>query len=116
VHDEVLGIVAHILPVPLVEDDLRRAALVDQVLEILGSEGRVAAEKRVSDDAHGPHVDWFPVAPLEHHFRRGVAEGARHGRENLVFPVKHLGNAEVGQDEVRIDILGEVKQVFGLQV
>jgi hypothetical protein len=74
VHDEVLGVVADVLPVPLVEHHAAGAALVDEVLEVLGAEGRVAAEQGVGDDAERPHVDRLAVALLEHHLGGRVAE------------------------------------------
>lgn len=39
--DEILGIVADVLPVSLVEDDLRTRTLLNQVLQILTAEWRV---------------------------------------------------------------------------
>lgn len=42
--DEILGVLADILPVPLVEDDRRARAFVKQVSDVLASEGRVATE------------------------------------------------------------------------
>jgi hypothetical protein len=62
--NEVLGIVADILPVPLVEHNLGAAALIDEVLEILGAEGRVATEQGVGNDTERPHIDGLAVALL----------------------------------------------------
>jgi hypothetical protein len=99
-----------------VEDDLGVAALVDEVLEILGAEGRVSAEERVGDDAEGPHVDRLSVALLQHHFGRRISKGAGHGGENLVLGVQHLGDAKVGEDEIRVGGLGEIEQVLGFEI
>lgn len=114
--DEMLSVVGDILPVPLVEDNLCAGALLDQVLEVLAAERRVAAEEGVGDDAHGPHVDGLAVALLEHDFWGGVAEGASHGGEDLVLGVEHLGDAKVGEDEVGVGVGGEVEKVLWLEI
>lgn len=82
--NEILRIVANVLPVALVEDDAAGGALVDQVRQVLGAEGRVAAQERVRDDAQGPHVDGLAVALLQHHLRRRVPERPGHGGQHLV--------------------------------
>ena len=88
------------------EDDLCARALLDQILEVLTAEWRVSAEKRVGDNAEGPHVDWLAMALLEHDFWGGVAKGAGHGGEDLVLGVEHLGDTEVGEDEVGLWVGG----------
>ena len=92
------------------------AALVDEVLEVLGAEGRVAAEQGVGDDAERPHVDRLAVALLEHHLGRRVAEGPGHGRKHLVLGAERLCNAEIRQHQVRVEVLGEVEEVLGFEV
>lgn len=98
------------------EDDGGVGALLDEVLQRLGAEGRVAAEKRVGDDAQGPHVHGLAVAALQHDLGGGVAEGAGHGGEDLVLAVEHLGDAKVGEDQVGVVVLCQVEQVLGLEV
>ena len=114
--DKVLGVLADVLPVPLVEDDRAVGAFLDEILQCLGTEGRVAAEQRVGDDAQGPHVDGLAVAALQHDLGGGVAEGAGHGGEDLVLAVEHLGDAKVGEDQVGVVVLCQVEQVLGLEV
>jgi hypothetical protein len=114
--DKVLGVIRHILPITLVEDDLGVGALLDQVLQILGPEGGVSAEKGVGDHAEGPHVDGLTVAALEHHFWGGIAEGTGHGGQNFVFRVEHLCNTKVGEDEVRVGVCAAVKEVLRLEI
>ena len=98
------------------EDDGGVGALLNEVLQRLGAEGRVAAEQRVGDDAQGPHVNGLAVAALQHDLGGGVAERASHGGEDLVLAVEHLGDAKVGEDQVGVVFLCQVEQVLGLEV
>lgn len=72
--DEVLGVVANVLPVPLVEHHVASGALVDQVLEVLGAERRVATKQSVGNDAQRPHVHGLAVALLKHHLGCRITE------------------------------------------
>lgn len=114
--DEILGIITHVFPVSLVEDHLGVAAFVDEVLEVLRPERRVTAEKGVCDDTHGPHIDGLAMTLLQHDFGGGVAEGASHCREDFVLAVEHLSNAEIGKNEIGLNVPGQVKQVLRFQV
>lgn len=103
------SVVGDILPVPLMEDNLRTTTLLDQVLEVLGAEWAITTEKGVSDDSEGPHIDWLAVALLKHDFWGCVAERPSHGGEDLVLCVEHLGDTEVGEDKVGVWVGGEVE-------
>jgi len=98
------------------ENDSAILALFDQIGQVLGPEGRVSAQQCVCNDAHGPHVHGLAVPLFEHDFGRGISKGARHGGENLVLGVKHLGNAKVGEHERRVGVLGEVEEVLRLEI
>ena len=111
-----LSIIANILPIPLMEDDLGTATLFDQILQVLTAEWRISAEEGVGDDSQGPHVDRLSVALLEHDFWGGVAEGTGHGGEDFIFGVKHLGDTEVGEHEVRLWVGGEVEEILWLEI
>ena len=110
--DEGLGFLADFLPIALVEDDAPGAALLDQVGEVLRPKGRVPAQQGVGDHAERPHVDRLPVAALEHDFWGGVAKGAGHRGEDFVGGVKHLGDAEVGEDQFGMGVTGQVEKVL----
>lgn len=107
--DEVLGVGADVPPVALVEDNLRVAALVDEILQILGAKRRVAAKQGISDDAHRPHIDWLSVPLFQHDFGGGVSKGTGHGGEHLVLAVEVLRDAEVGKHKIGIGCLCEVE-------
>jgi len=107
--DEVLGIIAHVFPVSVVEHHLGVAAFVDKILEILGSERRVATEKSVRDNAERPHVNGLTVTLFQHYFWGCISKRSCHGGEDFIFAVQHLRNAEISKDEVRVGRLGEVQ-------
>lgn len=50
--NEVLGVVANVLPVALMEDNAAAAAFVDEVLKVFGAEWRVAAEEGIRYNTH----------------------------------------------------------------
>lgn len=83
-HDEFLGLLADILPIPLVKDDSTIFTLVDEICKVLASEWRVTAEKGICNDTHRPHVDWLAMSPLEHDFGSCVAERSSHGLEDAI--------------------------------
>ena len=83
--NEVLCILADILPIPLVEDDSGVGAFFDKVLEIFATERRVSTEESIGDNAKGPHIHWLAVAFLEHDLRSCIAKGTGHSCENFVF-------------------------------
>lgn len=114
--NKVLGIVTDVLPVSLVENDSALRALGQQVLQVFTAEGRVAAQQRVGDDAHGPHVDGLAVALAVHNFRGGVAKRAGHGVERLFFAIEGLGDTKIGQNQIRRGLLSDIQKVFGLKV
>lgn len=114
--NKVLCIITDILPVPLMENDSRITALIDQILQILTSERRITAEKRVGDDAKRPHINGLSVTLLQHHFWGCVAEGASHCSENFVFGVKHLCDTEISKHEIRVRVACEIEEVFGLKI
>ena len=114
--DKVFGIITDVLPIPFVVHHAAGTAFVDEVLEALGAERRVAAEQGVGDDAERPHVDGLAVALPEHHLGRRVAERARHGGEHLILGAERLRDAKVGQDQVRICGFGEVEKVLRFEV
>jgi hypothetical protein len=72
--NEVLRITADILPIPLVENDAPVTAFLDEVLEILASEGRVSAKESVGNDTEGPHINRLAVPLLQHDFWGGVTK------------------------------------------
>jgi len=114
--DEVFGILADFLPVALMEDNATVLALLNQVCEVLGSEGRVTAEESVGDDTHGPHIDGLAVALLQHDLRRRISEGASHGGQHLVLGVEHLSDTEISQHKGGVGFACEVKKVLGLEI
>lgn len=114
--DEVLGIITDILPVPLVIHHAAGAALVDEILEVLGSERGIAAKQGIGDDAKRPQVDGLAVALLEHHLGRRIAEGPSHGREHLILGPERLRNAKVCQDQFRIGCSGAIEKVLGFEI
>jgi hypothetical protein len=116
VQDKVLGVVADILPVSLVENDRAIGAFSDQVLKVFASEGRVAAEQGVGDDTHGPHINGLAVTLLAHHFGGGIAKRACHSLEGLALAIEHLGDAEISKDEIGVGVLAQVEQVLGLEI
>lgn len=114
--DKVLGVLADVLPVSLVEDDRALGAFLEQVSEILTAERRVTTEKCVGDDAHGPHVDWLAVALSVHDFGGGIAKRAGHGLQRLLLAIESLGNTKVGKNQVGGGISSDVQQVLGLEI
>ena len=94
--DEVLGVVADILPVALVEDDRVISAFPDEILEILASERRVTAEQGVSNNTHRPHVYGLTMTFLAHNLRSSITKRTSHGLKRLALSVKHLGDTKVG--------------------
>jgi hypothetical protein len=114
--DKVLGILADILPIPLVEDHRGAVAFLQEVGEVLAPERRVAAEQGVRNDTHGPHVDRLAVALAVHDLGGSVAERARHGLQGLLLASQRLGNTKVGEDEVRVGVFGDVDEVLGFQI
>lgn len=92
------------------------AALVDEILEVLGPEWRVTAQEGVGDDTQGPHIHRLAVALLEHDLGGGIPERASHGGENLVLGAEHLCDAKIGEDEVGIGLFGEVEQVLRFEI
>lgn len=91
-------------------------AFSDQFLEVLASERRIAAEKCVSDNTQGPHVNGLAMTLFLHHLRRSIAERTRHCFQSIVLAIKGLGNTEVGQDKIRVIFRGHVNKVFRLQI
>lgn len=114
--DEVLRILADLLPISLVEDNTAVLTLLDQVCQALTTEGGVSAEQSVGNDAHGPHVNRLAVSTLQHDLGGGITEGTSHGRELLVGRVEHLRNTEICEYERRIFGGGDVKKVLGLEI
>lgn len=110
------GVVRDIFPIPLMKDNLCARALLDQILEVLRAERAITTEKGISDYAQGPHIDWLAVALLQHDFWGGIAERAGHGGEDFVLCIEHLGDAKVGEDEVRVWVGGEVEEVLRLEI
>jgi len=49
--NEVLCVLADILPIPLVEDDSSIGAFVNEVLKVLATERRVSTEQGIGDHA-----------------------------------------------------------------
>ena len=98
------------------EDDLLARALLNEILQRLGAEGRVTTEERVGDDAQGPHVNGLSVPLLQHDLGRCVSERASHGGKGLAFAFKPLCNTEVGEYQVRVGVLCQIKQVFGFKI
>jgi len=99
-----------------VENDLGRHALLDEVLEVLGSERRVAAEESVGDDTHRPHIYGLTVSLLKHDLGRRVAERPRHRGEDLVLAIQHLGDTEIGKDQVGVGSPCKVEEVFRFEI
>lgn len=114
--DKILRIRADILPVSLVEHDAAPCALIKKVLQVLASEGRVAAKQGVGDDAHRPHVYRLSVALLGHHFGGRITKRSSHGLECFVLAIQRLGNAEIGQDEIRVVFSSNVDEVLRLKI
>lgn len=114
--NEVLRIITDVLPVSLMEDNCCIAALFNQVLKALASEGRITAKQSVGNDAEGPHIDRLSVTFLQHHFWSCVAEGSCHCGEDFVLGVQHFCNTEIGENEVGVSIAGEVEEVFRLEI
>ena len=98
------------------EDDPAVLALFNQIGQVLRSEGRVTAKECVRDDAHGPHVYGLAVSLLEHDLRCGVAKRARHGGEDFVLRVEHLGDTKIGEHKGGVRVLGEVEKVLGFEI
>jgi len=114
--DEILGIVADVLPVPFVIDHAAGAALVDEVLKMLGSERGVAAKQGIGNDAERPEVDGLAVALLEHHLGGRIAERPSHSREHLILGPERLRDAKVCQDQFRIRCSGAVEEILGFEI
>jgi hypothetical protein len=55
-HDKVLGIVADILPIPLMKDNGAGKAFFKQVWEIVTLERGVPREKGIRDNPDRPHI------------------------------------------------------------
>lgn len=113
--DEFFGILGHIAPVAIVEDDSAATGLLNQVGQVLRPEWRVTAEKSVGDNAHGPHVDGLSVALLKHNLRRSITKRPSHARENLGGVFQHFCDTKVCQHQGRLT-RSEIKEVFGFQV
>lgn len=114
--DEVLCISADILPISLVEDNATPCALVKKILQVLASEGRVAAEQGVGDDTHRPHVYGLSVALLGHHFGCRITKRSSHGLECFVLAIQRLGNTKIGQYEIRVIVRSNIDKVLRLQI
>lgn len=50
--NEILSVIADVLPVTLMEYNVAAAALVDEVLKVLGAEWRVAAKESIRNNTH----------------------------------------------------------------
>ena len=98
--DEVLGIVANVTPIPLMEDNIAGVALIDEVLQVLRTERRVAAKQDIGNDTHRPHVNGLAMGLAHHNLGSSIAERACHGREQLILVAEHLCDAKVGQHEI----------------
>lgn len=85
--DKVLCISTDILPVSLVEHNAAPCALIKKILQVLASEGRVATEQGVGNDAHRPHVYGLSVAFLGHHFGGRITKRSSHSLECFVLAV-----------------------------
>ena len=114
--NKVFGVLGHVAPVAIVEDDSAATAFFNQVGQVLGAERRVTAKESVGDNTQGPQVDGLTVALLEHDLRGGVTEGSSHAGEDLGGGFQHFGDTEVCQDEGRARFGGEVEKVFRFQV
>lgn len=114
--DKVLCISTDILPVSLVEHNAAPCALIKKILQVLASEGRVAAEQGVGNDAHRPHVHGLSVAFLGHHFGGCITKRSSHGLQCLVLAIQRLGNTKVSQYEIRIVVRSNIDKVLWLQI
>lgn len=114
--DKVLCISADVLPVSLVEDDVAPCALVKKILKVLASEGGVAAEQGIGDNAHRPHVHGLSVALLGHHFRGRIAKRSSHSLECFVLAVQRLGNTKIGQHEVGVVFGSNIDEILRLEI
>jgi hypothetical protein len=115
-HDEILGLLADILPVAFVEDYSAVLGLFDQVGQVLAAERRVTTEKSVGNDAERPHVDRLAMSLLEHDLGCCVAKRAGHGLENAVGAVEMFGDSKVGEYKSRVVGLCQVEEVLGFEI
>ena len=114
--DEFFGILGHVAPVAIVEDDSAATGLFDQVGQILRAKWRVTTEKGVGDNAHGPQVDRLSVTLLKHDLRRGITKRPSHARKDLRRGFQHLCDAKVCQNKRRVGSRSEIEEVFRFQV
>jgi hypothetical protein len=114
--NEVLGVLGDALPVALVEDDTARPALLDQVGQVLGAEGRITTQEGVGNNAERPHVDSLAVALFKHDFGRSVTERACHASKLFRGAFQHLCDTEIRQDQLGVGGACEVEEVFRLQI
>lgn len=114
--NEIFGILGHIAPVPLMEDDAACSAFFDKVGQVLGSEGGVATQEGIGDDTERPHIDGLAVTLLKHDLGSSISKGAGHTGQYLGGAVQHFRDTEVCQDQLRVGGTGEVQEVLGFQV
>jgi hypothetical protein len=114
--NEELGILADILPVPLMENDSAVAALLNEIGQALAAEWRVSTEQGVGDNTERPHIHSLSVSFLKHDLRRSISERTRHGVEHGIPGIEHLCDTEIREHQGRIGIGSEVEKVLGLQV
>jgi hypothetical protein len=74
------------------------------------------AEESVGDNTNAPEVDLQAVGLAEENLGSGVAKRTGHRGDLLVRRVEQLGNAKVGNGEVRVGFACLVQNVLRLEV